>query len=148
MTKLKNFNCDKTWKFKKKRQKKKIQIVKIRKNSNYDKTQKSKCNTTKIAAKLNCSNSIKKKSKTQIVIKLKIKFWQLNFWLNLKQYFGKNNLTPLQPMICTLGSVLRSCNVFNKSRVAAAVLQTFSWLTQSVSSYWSLWKYLQNILTP
>ena len=29
-----------------------------------------------------------------------------------KKKFGKNNLTPQQLMRCTLGSVLRSCDVF------------------------------------
>ena len=93
LTKHKNWKCDKSktqiviktklW------ENSKTQVVTKRKNSNCDKTQNSN------------------RDKTQ-----KLKSWQLHFWQNLKECFGENNFTPRQPMSCTLGSVLRSCDVF------------------------------------
>ena len=79
-------------------------------DSNWDKTQ--------IATKLKYQQN----SKTPIVIKKekKIKRWQndktqirtkLIFWQNLKILFLKNNLTPRQPMRCTLGRHLQSYHV-------------------------------------
>ena len=69
-----------------------------------------------------------KKNWTWIMTTQKFKLWQnskLKLWQNLKydkcQFMKKNNfkgslikniLTPWQPMRCSLGSVLWSCNVF------------------------------------
>ena len=43
----------------------------------------------------------------------KRKFRQFKFWQNLKHSFGKNKMTPQQPMRFTLGSVLWCSNVWN-----------------------------------
>ena len=44
---------------------------------------------------------------TQIVTKLKkIQFWQLTNWQNLKQSFGKHNLTPWQSMRFTESNII------------------------------------------
>ena len=80
--KLKNPNCDKS----------------LKRNRNCNKFQNSICDKTQIAIKLNLNSN-----KTQ-----SLKFWQLNFEHNLKQSFGKNNLTPWQPMRGPHCSVLRS----------------------------------------
>ena len=44
----------------------------------------------------------------------KLKLSQLYFWQNLKQSYGKNNLTPWQPFWCSRWSILRSRNIFFK----------------------------------
>ena len=51
--------------------------------------------------------------KTPNCDKKKLKLWQNSIYdKTLKESFNKNNLTPQQPMRCTQGSVLWSCNVF------------------------------------
>ena len=86
---------------------------------------------TKKAIKLwqNYKNKLLQNSLTQIVTKLKLKFWQNSktqivtklkksncdkTWLiqNFKVSFSKNNLIPQQPMIFTQGSVLQFYNVW------------------------------------
>ena len=45
--------------------------------------------------------------------KIQLKSWKLNFWKKtLKKSFGKNTLTPQQPMRFSRGSLLQSCDVF------------------------------------
>ena len=88
--KLKNPNPDKT---------QVVTKLKLWQNSNFDKIKKNS----------NCD-------KTQ-----KLKMWQLVLLQiliyeekkkNVKGYFNKNILAPWQPMRCSLGSVLKSCNIF------------------------------------
>ena len=67
-------------------------MVTLLKNSNCDQTQK--LIVTKLKH-LNCDKT------------------QKNLLLNIKKYFGKNNLTPQLNLQCTLGSVLRSRYVFS-----------------------------------
>ena len=68
-------------------------------------------------------------AKTQIMTKIKLwqksklNSWQLNFWQNFEKSFGKNNLTPRQPMRCTLGSILRFCDV-----LFTYIPHIFTWL--------------------
>ena len=100
MTKLKNSNCDKTQKLKF-WQNSKTQIVTKLKKHFFNKIQKLKLwqySKTQIVTKLKNSNC----DKTQFMKKK----------TTLKGPFSKNNLTPWQRMRCTLGSVLRSCNVY------------------------------------
>ena len=83
----KNLNCDKT------------KTVRKLKNSIFDITQKIKFGPN---------------SKLKLWQHSKLKSWQLNFLQNFKKSFGKNNLTPQQPMICDLGSLLWSLDDLNK----------------------------------
>ena len=43
---------------------------------------------------------------------------------NIKQSFGKNNLTPWQPIRCTLSSLLQSCNLAMFSSCISAIIRT------------------------
>ena len=109
----------------------KTQIVTKHKISNCDKTQYLKLyqnSNGPILNKLKSSNYEKnhgikmwKNSKTLDLIKQKsqnsdhlifYKKIQLLIKKNKKKSFGTNNLRPWQPMICTQGSLLRSCYVF------------------------------------
>ena len=60
-------------------------------------------------------------SKNQIFTTQKLKFWQLNFWQNLKQSYGKNNLTPWQLMRCSRCSILQSCDIFLNNQPNAKI---------------------------
>ena len=67
-----------------------MQIVTKLKKYNFHKTNKNNCQKTK-----------------------KVKLWQNSVYdESLTESFSKNNLTPWQPMRCTLGSALRSCDVW------------------------------------
>ena len=81
------------------------------------KLKNSNCDKTKKATKLKKLKQ-QQNSKTQIVIKPKNwncdKTQKVKFWQNLKKVFCKNNLTPQQPMRCTPGNFLRSCDVFKE----------------------------------
>ena len=112
VTKLKNSKCDEY-------QKLKLgpnfntQIATKLKYSNCDTTKKSNCDKTQIATKLKYSNS-----DTTQKLKLgreekKIILTILNFQQNFQKSFATNNLTPRQPMRCTLGSLLRSRDVYS-----------------------------------
>ena len=108
MTKLKlwqNSNCDKT------------QIVtklKLWQNSNCDKTQIVKNSKTQNVRK---KLKLWQNSKTQIVTKLEL--WQISIYeeKTLKGSFSRNNLTPWQPMRCSLGSVLRFSQLFWEKQI-------------------------------
>ena len=100
-------------KFSKSDKTKKIKFTLIKKNFNYDPTQKLKLwqnSKTQIMTKLNNSNCDKNrrklsqdshsncaKTETQIVTKLKNKFSDKT----QTHYFGENHLTPQQLIICT-----------------------------------------------
>ena len=108
VTTIKSSNCDQTWNLKK-RQSSKTQIVTKLKNWNCDKIKKNwNCDKTQIATELKTSN-INQTEETKIVIKLKkLKLDQtlkLNFDKGSTSCFGNNDLTPQQPMRCTLDSL-------------------------------------------
>ena len=119
--KLKNSNCDKS---------RIVTKLKLWQNPNCDKTQV--VTKLKLWIKPNCEEKNKNTQcdKTQIVTKLENSYYdktqKLELWQNLKydksQFmkkttlkgsFCKHMLTPRQPIICSLGSVLRFLQCFS-----------------------------------
>ena len=84
---LQNSNCDITWNFNIWQNSKNLIVTKL-KNSKCDKTQKLK-----------------------LWQNLKYEFFYLRK-KKFKGYISKNMLTPWQPILCSLGSVCDSCDVF------------------------------------
>ena len=117
ITKLKNSNCGKT------------QVLKLwRKNSNKSYWQNSICMKTQ-------NLKLRQNSKSQILTTLKL--WQISFYegKKFKGSFSRKNLTPWQAMICTLGSILQSCNFFKVS-FKFVDYHTNCWITVMVLFTW------------
>ena len=125
---LKNSNCEekkhkpKLWKKSNcvKTLKKNLNIntnTNTKRNSNSNKTKNLNIDKlkTQLVLKLrhiNCDKTLKLKLWPNFKTKVLTKLEKANSIQNLKKSDGKNNLKPWNPIRCTMGSVLQSCNHF------------------------------------